>query len=236
MFAAGRFTVADTILYCYRTPYASTRYTTAKVMDLLKGLRDNIRFAYEKELDILFKKSLERLEYEYISVICHNISENDVEIIQLLLEINKIAQKVLQDSHYVIRPLKRILKSVLLENENYGQYLLDLIGQQGRIALYGAGKFTRLFISFLRKNGIADKLSTIVVSDMNNNPKNVEGIPLCEISDFIRLYGNHDELPYVFVTLCGLYHKEVENDLQSNGIDSFMLVDDVILEELGNQI
>jgi glycosyltransferase involved in cell wall biosynthesis len=236
MFAAERFTVADTILYCYRTPSASTRYNNAKVRDLLKGLRDNIGFAYEKGLDILFQKSLERLEYEYISVICHNVSDDDAEILELLLEINRIAQIGLQDSHYIIRPLKRIITSVQFENANYGQYLLDLIGQEERIALYGAGKFTKLFISFLRKNGMADKVSTIVVSDMNNNPENVDGFPLCEIDCFTSLYENQGKLPYVFVTLCGLYHKEVESDLKDRGIDRFILVDDVFMEELGNKI
>jgi hypothetical protein len=108
---------------------------------------------------------------------------------------------------------------------------LELIGSRERIALYGGGKFTRLFVAYLEKKGLIDKVCAIVVSDLNGNPESIGGIRLQSFSDFIGSY-DADELPFILVTLCGLYHKEIEETMLANGISEYELLDDMFLDGL----
>lgn len=226
LFFAGQFTIVDTYLYCYRVPDVSARFNYAKMKDLLKGLRDNLQFASDNDLDKLFRKSLERLEYEYISIILHNLSKDDIETMELLLEINKIARAYLNQPNYVVRPLQQMLSTVIEGAECYEEKLFLWLAEPRKIALYGAGQMTRAFLAFLEAHGWKEKVEYIVVSDTQNNPLELEGISVVSVED----YGRNES--FLFVTVCGLYQKEIEDILLEKGIKNYRLMDDVLLCDL----
>lgn len=226
LFMARRFTVADTYLYCYRMPTMAARFTVSKVRDLLCGLRDNLQFAYEHGLSMLFERSMERVEYEYESIIYHNLSAEDLDIPGLLFEINAIARNGLRDDTYVIRPLRRIMESAIYAGQQYEEQLLDLVNSQRGIALYGAGRYTKAFVCFLEKHSLQNRVRNIVVSNKTDNPEVFEGVSVITIDEY------SSEETYLLVTVGAIYQKEIEGSLQAKGIKKYKLVDDVFLSGL----
>lgn len=226
LYAAQQFTIVDTYLYCYRAPDVASRFNYDKMKDLLKGLRDNVLFASEHNLDKLFRKSLERLEYEYASIICHNVTNDDLEAIQLLLEINKIVKKYLNIADYIVRPLQQMLNSIVEEENRQEDNLLAWLKKQSHIALYGAGKMTKAFLTFLESYGMKERVQYIVVSDKRNNPESLEEIPVISVDDY------KEKESVLLVTVCGLYHKEIEDTLIEKGVLNYRLMDDVLLCDL----
>ena len=101
-------------------------------------------------LDILFHNTVDRLEYEYSSIIFESISSNDLEILKLLMRINQIVCDVYNTPDYIIKPLRRILFS----QERYEQELLSKIKKEKQIALYGAGELTKAFLCYLSSKNI----------------------------------------------------------------------------------
>lgn len=226
LFYAGLFTIVDTYLYCYRVPDVAARFNLVKMKDLLKGLRDNLKFASENDLDNLFSKSLQRLEYEYSSIILHNLSKDDIETLELLFSINKMVKEYLNQPDYIVRPLRQMLAVVMEGAENYEENLRQCIMGQDKIALYGAGQMTRAFLTFLEVHGWKEKVEYIVVSSVKNNPPELEGVPVVAIEGYCV------KESFLFVTVCGLYQKEIEETLLEKGIKKYSLIDDVFLCDL----
>lgn len=226
LFAAQQFTIVDTYLYCYRVPDVAARFNYNKMKDLLKGLRDNLLFASEQNLDKLFTKTLERLEYEYASIICHNISKDNVEAMELLLEINRSVKEYLSNTNYIIRPLRQMLSTIVEEENSQEENLLEWLKKQSHISLYGAGKMTNAFLAFLESNNMNELVQHVVVSDAKNSSKHLKGIPIISVDDY------KEKESALLVTVCGLYHKEIEDTLIEKGIRNYRLMDDVLLCDL----
>lgn len=227
LFTAKKFAVAKTYLYCYRVPDMVFRFNTHKTEDLIKGLNDNLKFAKEQQLDILFEKTLERLEYEYANLICHNLSEESLSILALLWEANQIVCEKYQTPDYIIRPLKMILGGAKKSIEYQEEILLDLIKQKKTVAVYGAGKLARRFLQLLKDKQLIDKVSCIIVSDLKGNERRIEKIPVVSLSQYQK---KEDEL--ILVTLGVVNHKNVAANLEAQGIETYILVDDVFLESM----
>lgn len=225
MYHAKQFVVADTYLYCYRRPEMTARFTPEKVFDLLKGLIDNLEFAKQHNLDKLFIRTKNRLEYEYGGMIYHNISKKSIEILKLLLKANEIISEKLEEEAYIIRPLQMMIEKVEEGNRNYEIDLLTKIKTQDKIALYGAGKYARVFLKYLKGHGLLEKVSQIVVTSLNGNEK-LEGIPLIAVSEF----SDRDTL--LLVTLGGHFYPDIEETLLREEINNYQFVDDVFLSRL----
>lgn len=90
MHKAGRFYAMNRCTYCYRTGYKALVWTPKKVCHLLSGLRDNIKLAFENNLnDLLYLESF-RMEYDYRNAILSQVdSEAGCEIKALFTEINE---------------------------------------------------------------------------------------------------------------------------------------------------
>ena len=121
--------MAETSLYCYRAPYSAVRYNQEKVIDLLKGIRDNLQFAMDNQLDILFTKTLQRLEYESAYIILANISKRlsnkNCEMMSLLLQLNDIAREYYKDKHYLLHTLQLLMMKAAGYTENYERIILE---------------------------------------------------------------------------------------------------------------
>ena len=225
MYHAKQFVVADTYLYCYRRPEMTARFTPERVIDLLRGLTDNLEFAKEHNLDKLFTRTKKRLEYEYGGMIYHNISGKSKEIIKLLLKANEIICEKLEDDIYVIRPLRMMTEKVDESNNNYERDLLAKIKKQKKIALYGAGKYAKVFLKYLKKHKLLEKVGQIVVTSLDKNEM-LEGIPLIKVSDF------KDNDILLLVTLGGHFYPDIEETLLRENIKNYQFVDDVFLSRL----
>lgn len=225
MYHAKQFVVADTYLYCYRRPEMTARFTAERVIDLLKGLTDNLEFAKEHNLDKLFIRTKNRLEYEYGGMIYHNISKKSIEILKLLLKANEVISEKLEEEAYIIRPLQMMIEKVEESNCSYETELLAKIKAQNRVALYGAGKYARVFLEYLKEHNLAEKVSQIVVTSLNSN-ENLEGIPLIVVSEF----SDRDTL--LLVTLGGHFYPDIKEILLRENIKNYQFVDDVFLSRL----
>lgn len=227
LFAAQKFAVANTYLYCYRVPNIAFRFNERKTADLLRGLNDNLEFAREHQLDLLFEKTLERLEYEYADLICHNLSEENLEILELLWKANQIVCEKYQKKDSVIRPLKMILCGAKQNIAYYEENLTAMIKEQETIAIYGAGKLARRFLRFLKDKQLLNRVSCMIVSDLNGNDDRIEEIPVVPISQYQE---KKDEV--ILVTLGVINHKNVVAQLEMKQIENYILIDNVFLESL----
>lgn len=225
MYAAGNFAFSEVGLYCYRVPTMASRYDRSKVEGLLKGLKDNLLFAYEHSLNILFETTLMRLEYEYYSVICHMADEN---IIQLLWSINQIVQKKLNQDDYVVRPLAFLKTGNNLEN--YEKALQEKISHSSGIYIYGAGEMSRTFIKYLKKIGLLHKIRGIFVSEGREGKDSFEGF---EVNSINKLEKNID-LP-IFIATGAVFHCEIINGIKEKGIFNYYTIDSIFLEKMNEE-
>ena len=207
---AEKFTVADVYLYCYRAPNIMARFNIQKTVDLLRGLLDNLAFARKQGLEILFRNTVYRLEYEYEMVICGNARTGNMEVLRLL---DKANQMILGKSstEEQIRPL-RILS---FDVKTYEKRLFGILEALDEFVIYGAGAYGQVFFAFLKRYGFQEKAKSFVVSDMRGNKRFVEEIPVCIL---------RDEKRFIFVTASQAAQKEIENYLIEKGCGNYELV------------
>lgn len=217
-YASDKILVLDICLYCYRVAESNTRFNTRKAADLLKGIMDNLTFAKQHNLDILFRNTVERLEYEYTSVIYESISPNDLEILRILMKINQIICDKCERTDYVIKPLRRILFSA----ERYEKELLSEITKKEKVSLYGAGKLTRAFLFYLKRENLLTKIANIVVSDLAGNALYIEKIPVISLQEFLE-----GKKHFLFVTVGKRIADEIIDNLKQNEYFNYGVIDDV---------
>ncbi|MDE7131954.1 MAG: glycosyltransferase [Lachnospiraceae bacterium] len=227
MYAAEQFVFLETAAYVARVPTMASRFSKDKAADLLKGLFDNLMFAYEKKLDKLFQKSLARLEYEYYSIICRYISLTDEQQVGLLWKINHLVRKVLHDDGYMIRPLSFIIS----ENKEYYPYyaenLYERIEGEPFAYLYGAGEMARKFIWYLKRQSLLYKIKGIVVSVQTKDKQCIEGI---QVGSLEELGVKKKDL--ILISTGAVFHKEIVESLHGKGFNNNVILDSVFLEEL----
>lgn len=221
-YIAGEFAVADTCLYAYRVSEVSVRYNVDKVCDLLQGLIDNLDFAKQHGLDILFRNTVERLEYEFAYVIYKNVSIDDLRILKLLMKANQIIIKKCGLSDYIIRPIR-----IIALYRSYEEKLFQKIRGQQEIALYGAGKLTKTFLKYLEKKDLLKKVTAIVVSDPVGNVSQIDKIPVISLEEFLE-----KKNCFLLITVGNKIAKEIESNLKQTGCSNYQLLDNSFGEEI----
>ena len=234
LYTAKTFAVVNVYLYCYRFFGMSSRFDTKKTADLLKGLTENLVFAQNHHLDILFENTVSRLEYEYAGIIRRNILPYDLSILTLLLNANQIINNYYNTSSFILRPLQMILEDAASGCADYEKRLLQKIQKQEAVYIYGAGKLAKKFIKYLFSKSLANKILFIIVSEISSNTKN--GISLFEL-DGISLAAVWDERlinkeRLVLIAAGYNYYKDIVNNLKENGFVNYEVLDYSFLEEL----
>lgn len=233
MYYGEKFAMADTQLYCYRAPNLINRMNQEKIIDLLKGLKDNLFFASEHNLDKLFTETLHRLEYDYLYLILHNMSKEpsakNNEIFFLLQSVNKLAQDYYKDETYLIRVLQLMMSKAASGCEEYEDLLNRKIQGMNQIAIYGAGKYAKNFLRYLEKKELLDKVTYIVVSSRNDNDEKLYGIEVVDIDTFAKKRENE----YIFVAVGAMNHEEIAEKLRQEQLYEFELMDDAFLGGIG---
>ena len=226
LYAAGHFMVADTCLYCYRCSSILSKIDTDKVLDLLRGIYENLDFASQHKLEDLFNRTRKRLEYEYFGTICRFVSQEEKECIQILQDINKLIKCELGNPDYQIRPLQFILNQEGGSWDSYEDYLCAGLREEEELYLYGAGLYAGKFISYLREHGYFHKVSGIFVSKLDEQQW-IEGI---EVKEFNR--DNVRDDIRIYVVIGWTYQEEIAQILEANGISKYILVDSTFLSSL----
>lgn len=222
---AEYFCMLDLGLYCYRKMDVAFKLTREKTKDLLRGLLDNLNYAKERQLADLFGKTLDRLEYEYGTYIYHNVTLEDTEEIELLTEAGNIAAEQLQCEKYVVRPLRMILDGAYAGGGAYEDALRKKVQEADSVAVYGAGKFGKRFLDYLKKYQLDKKVSCVIVSKKSNEETMFAGIPILELKDYRKKTGE-----VIFVAMGGMNYKAVKKELDQRKILDYEPVDEVFLE------
>lgn len=226
LYEANQFVVVDTCLYYYRRPVASSRFNTEKTCDLLHGLIDNLWFAREHHLEMLFENTVRRLEFEYKHIFYQNLSPDGLSILKLLIQANQIICDKKRNPGYIAKPLLGVLKNMY----QYEIQITKKVEAENEIILYGAGQFAKLFFDYLKKKQLSEKVAAFVVSDLNGNQSWIKEVPVITLKDLKK-----GEEKFMFVTVRENIQGEVEDFLRKNHYRNYELVDDdffcMILQE-----
>jgi len=232
MYYSEKFVMANTQLYCYRAPNLIQRFNQDKTIDMLKGLKDNLCFALEHQLEKLFLETLNRVEYTYSYMILHNISSElsvkNNEIFFLLQSINKLAQDYYNDETFILRVLQMLMTNAACYCKEYEDLLIRKIQGMNQIAIYGAGRYAKNFLRYLEKKGFLDRVTFIVVSSRNDNDEKLYGIEVVDIDTFAK----KRESEYIFVAVGAMNHEEIAEKLRQKQLYEFELMDDAFLGKI----
>lgn len=218
LYAADKLAVADTCLYCYRRSDLSTRFNTQKTADLLRGLIDNLIFAEQHSLNILFRNTADCLENELGYIIYNNISPDDLEILKLLMQANQIISAGYGIRDYMIKPLRLIMFPL----HRYEDDLLQRIEAQNEIALYGAGKYAKMFLDYLRRRKLLEKVTSIVVSDLQGNKRELKQIPVITLQRFLQ-----EKKCHLLVTAGKKNKDEIVDFLHKNNYLNYEVIEEI---------
>ena len=225
LFSAGEFIVADTCLYCYRISDIRVKFDTRKVEDMLNGFFDNLLFAMNNNLDLLFHETVEQYNDEgYNTIIHENISSESLEILELLLKANQIIRKKYNDPKYIIKPLRLLLFNF----KTYEKKLLQTIEKQNEITLYGAGKNAQIFLHFLQKKEMLYKVKNIVVTKSADNPCSIFTIPVVSFSEFLSM----GKETFFIITANEDNSHEIQKILEQNNCKEYVILDNYFWKQL----
>lgn len=223
-FLAEHFVAVDTCLYCYRATEDRPKFNSKKTEDLLKGIIDNLIFAEQNELDILFRNTAKRLDDDFAMIIYENMSLNRLNILDLLLKCSQMIGEKYNNPAYVVKPLRLLL----IGSNQYEKKLLKDIEMQKEITIYGAGKYGQCFLRFLKKNKLSHKVKNVVVSNLNGNVDNMNGIPVISLERFLT---QEDRQPLI-VTVNSENSKAIVELLNQNSYMDYRVLDELFWEQL----
>lgn len=215
-----RFSFIEKSLYCYRTPTVAVRFNYIKTLDLLKGLIENLEYSVSNNLELLFARTLQRIEVEYSNIICHNISGNSTEILELLLKANQIVKGYIKKEDYIVAPLQNILNSVVKSEQFAKSELLRKMNECENIYIYGAGNATKDFCRYLEKQSLREKVVSVIVTSKEGNPEEIDGIPVISINEYQYKEGN-----LVLITVTSIYREEIMQKLEELQVKRYEAVD-----------
>lgn len=96
------------------------------------------------------------------------------------------------------------------------------------ILVYGAGMYAKVAYSILKKVGLKEKVKCFIVTDINNEIKNIDGIPICSIKNILL----PDMEKYtVLIAVGDKYCSEIIRTLQDFLFDEIFLLRDFIVSE-----
>ena len=96
--SAGRFYAVPDVTYCYRLSSDPIRWTTDKVLDLLRGIEDNLRFSAEHGFDQVHLLNYRRLCNDFNGIIANTALTSDAEgkILKKLISVQRsVAKQIL---------------------------------------------------------------------------------------------------------------------------------------------
>lgn len=99
--AAGRFYAIPDVTYCYRVSDCPVNWTTEKILDLLCGIEDNLRFSVERSFERVHALNCYRLCNDFCGVIVDTALRQDGRglILKKLIAVQSVVnEQILKDS------------------------------------------------------------------------------------------------------------------------------------------
>lgn len=111
---------------------------------------------------------------------------------------------------------------VILKRERCWEYRIlservyDFVAEYKSIWLYGAGYMARFFTRIIQEMGFV-KIKGILVSDKNNNPSELYGVPVY-LADTILIGGDNNKMSVLITIIAENIASSVEKYLRDNGV------------------
>lgn len=220
LFYSENIGLCERWLYSYRKSEITSRFNANKIKDLLLGIKDNIEFAKKHDLNMLFERSVDRLDYEYYDIINQYLAE-DIELLNILLEINTLVYG--SESKSMLRLLAYMLECVNASKEQYEKMLVQNLKDSDGIYIYGCGKYGKLLLEYMSSKVLANKVISFVVT---NEPSvsEIDGISVKSLNDVIEK--NHP----VYIAVAGIAQKEIKSLLEAREFCDIKIIDTVFLD------
>ena len=231
LFAMKKFVMSDARLYCYRTK-PSHILGAEKCIAALDGIKENLLFAQKNDLNKLFRKTLLRLEYEYGDRILSQLNPDHMEILEKLIDINRIVNDGCNKKN-MIRPIRKLAVWNQFAYNNYKEYLNSILEQKQSIYIYGAGVLGRKFGRYVSGAGMRNKIKGFIVTSSDfDRALEVSGFPVWGLQDIL-----HDlSESYIFIAVGPVYVSEIVRMLELQHIENYEVVDAVFLNDIQSLI
>lgn len=221
------FMMTDCLLYCYQASNTGSKISEASAIDLLRGLIWNLNYARIHSLDILFKRTVNHIEYDHCRMFLQHLNR---DMMNALLEADKMIYDEGQAQTRMIRPLEIMCSQTRETCNNYDSFILSKIEKTESLSIFGAGAYAAAFIRYLCCNNYGDKIKYILVTTEDNNPKQVEGIPVVGLNS--KPYKDELEAGLLFVAAGSQYYKEIEWKLREHNFHEIEFLDNQFLYEI----
>ena len=161
MWTAKEFLVLPIELYCYRVRLSSINYSFLQMNDMLKGIRENLLFAKENGLRILYENNKSRLNQDFYYAINCSIEKGNMNVIKLLVDLEEIVRQAesTRDYEFQLKSLKKVYtaiqRSKMMGSWDY-RFPYENISYGRKIALYGAGNVGKTMYYVLNSTGYGE--------------------------------------------------------------------------------
>ncbi len=192
MLQAEKFWVLPVELYCFRKNTHQTLERKMRIVDCLRGIRDNFQLAKEYHLELLQKKLLRRIGHDYLEMVLND--DND-ETQNILCEIGRMLPQKYEKKviFYYMVLLKELCKkkygiSDYLKEKNISEIILYGLGDMAKLLfwelkdseisiLYGVDRRITSFydIKVIQDLSCINKDTLIVVTPLNETGKSIIG-------------------------------------------------------------
>lgn len=148
MWEAHEFMVLPIELYCYREREGGINYSHKQVNDMLRGIQQNLLFAKEKGLQILYINNRERLNKDFCYAINCSIEQGNQEALKILIDLSE----VVEDEFFTLKSLEKV-KNAIKRSKIFGdwefRFPFQSVPYGSKIALYGAGNVGKTMYSIV---------------------------------------------------------------------------------------
>lgn len=221
LFYSENIGLCERWLYSYRKSEIASRFNVNKIRDFLLAIKENIKFAREYNLNLLFERSVNRLDYEYFDIVNCYLSE-DLELLEILIEINNLIYD--RNSGKKLRLLENMLDCVKTSRNQYERELDDYVKKSEGIYIYGAGKYGKLFLNYLTSKGLTKKVISFVVTNKPSTNE-IDGVPVKQLNDV-----SGKDFP-VYIAVAGIAQKEIKSLLDDKEFADIKIIDTVFLDD-----
>lgn len=206
------------IVYCYRKEHKTVNFDKKKGIDFVKGVRDSLMIAKEERLDSIYTSLEKELHGEATALMYYFVHEGSEEMARIIHEINLI---ISGDGEHE--------KRRLLEGKNLNEYVEkvwmereELFGRLSlfpHILIFGAGTVGKKVLNFFRQH--QHEPEAFIVSDLKQNPSEVEGIPVRLAEEYINIQNSC----LVVVATFSYLHEEIRDVMHEKGFEQLYFID-----------
>lgn len=205
------------VTYCYRKEHKVVKFDLKKAVDFIQTIKDCLIIAKENGLNRIYEALVDELNGEPTALMYHFAREGSLEMRRLIHDINLLVSdnndrntRFLEDAE-----LDKHLEMAMSDRERF----FSKIDAYSKILVYGAGTVGRKVLSFLRSYHYEPE--AFIVSDLKQNPTNVEGVDVKSIEDYISIRNDC----FVIVATFPYLNEEIREVLDRKKFTEYYLLD-----------